>query len=89
MKFKNIIAILIILALVGQCLKKCGWTPSSPSGSSSTSNETRTCTECGTHYSGNGWSTVGGEQFEYENDPGDNVCCSKNCAYNSQPSNWK
>ena len=65
------------------------YTPSHSSSSSSSSSQNHTCSQCGASYSGNGWSTAGGEQFMYEKDPGYDACCSKSCAYDSQPSNWK
>ena len=46
------------------------------------------CHECGASYSGNGWSTIGGEQYQAK-DPRYNLYCSKECAYNSQPNRWK
>lgn len=62
---------------------------SSSSGSSSgSSTGTHTCGQCGNSFSGNGWSTVGGEQFQQSSWSGYGYC-SKKCAYDSQPSKWK
>jgi hypothetical protein len=47
-----------------------------------------TCLECGKLISGDGWSTIDGEQFQNSNS-GYNFYCSKQCAYNSQPNRWK
>lgn len=88
---KNIITIILVLALFGWILQKMGCVSSSSSYSSSSSNSSasHTCGQCGKSYSGNGWSTAGGEQFQYDHDPGYDASCSRNCAYNSQPKRWK
>lgn len=86
-------AVIVVIVVLGVVFKGCGGGASNSSSlsesSSSESSESRTCTQCGDSYTGNGWSTVGGEQFEYSSDPGYDVCCSKSCAYESQPNKWK
>jgi hypothetical protein len=61
---------------------------SGSSSSSSYSSGSHTCGDCGTSFSGNGWNTVGGEQYQQSSWNGFGYC-SKRCAYNAQPSNWK
>lgn len=64
-------------------------TSSSSSGSSSSSSSgTHTCGQCGSSFSGNGWATIGGEQYEPKSWLGYGYC-SKKCAYDSQPNRWK
>ncbi len=59
----------------------------SPSGSPNSSGR-HDCGYCGTSFSGNGWSTVGGDQFKQSSWSGYGYC-SKSCAYDSQPIRWK
>ena len=73
-----------------------GYVPSSsstPSGNSSgssySSGSQHECTQCGRSYTGVGWTTVGGEQYQPSSDPGYDQCCSKSCAWDSQPSKRK
>lgn len=68
-----------------------GSSSSSSSGSSSSSSSSsgqHNCGYCNTSFSGNGWSTVGGEQFQQSSWSGYGYC-SKKCAYDSQPRKWK
>ncbi|MEI7597593.1 MAG: ankyrin repeat domain-containing protein [Bacteroidota bacterium] len=65
-----------------------GQSYNSSSSSSSSSSESHTCGQCGKSFSGNGWSTVGGEQFQQTSWSGYGYC-SKSCAYDSQPEKWK
>ncbi len=55
---------------------------------STTSGSSHTCLKCGKNYTGKGWMTVGGEQYQPESDNGDQYC-SKTCAYESQSGKWK
>jgi hypothetical protein len=63
-------------------------TGNSYNSSSSSSSETHICGHCGKSFTGNGWSTIGGEQFQQSSWSGSGYC-SKSCAYASQPSKWK
>ena len=79
----------IVIVIIGGIAndKNSSSSPSNDSSSSSSSGS-HTCGQCGKAFSGNGWSTVGGEQFEQSSWSGSGYC-SKSCAYESQPSNWK
>jgi len=88
--FWVILAFLVIL-LLGKSCNSCNsgsHSSSSSSSGSSSSSESHTCGYCGKSFSGNGWSTVGGEQFQQSSWSGYGYC-SKECAYNSQPEKWK
>lgn len=82
--WKSFKIITLIVLLIGLIF---GYEPDNHSNSSSSSSGSHTCMQCGKSYSGNGWSTVGGEQFQPTDSDGG--YCSKSCAYNSQPSRWK
>lgn len=56
--------------------------------SSPSSSSIHTCGYCNASFSGNGWSTVGGEQFQKSSWSGYGYC-SKKCAWESQPNKWK
>lgn len=90
MKKNAIIGVVIIVAVI--CLG--GWMfngkhgSGSSSSSSSSSSGQHSCLQCGNSYSGNGWMTVGGEQYQPTSDNG-NQYCSKSCAYDSQSQKWK
>jgi len=58
-----------------------------PSSSSSYSSKSRSCSYCSKSVSGSGWESVSGEQ--YQPSSGDGLYCSRKCAYDAQPSNWK
>lgn len=62
--------------------------PNSGYSSGSSSSGQHNCGFCGKSFSGNGWSTVGGEQFQQSSWSGSGYC-SKSCAYDSQPAKWK
>lgn len=79
--FKTITLIVLLIGLIF------GYEPDNHSSSSGSSSGSHTCMQCGKGYSGNGWTTVGGEQFQPTDSDGG--YCSKSCAYNSQPSRWK
>ncbi len=69
-----------------------GYEPTSYGSSSSRysgGGKQHTCTQCGRSYTGIGWTTVGGEQYQPSSDPGYDQCCSKSCAWDSQPAKWK
>ncbi len=67
-----------------------GSSSSSSSGSSnSTSIGNHTCLKCGNSYSGNGWMTVGGEQYQPTSDNNGDQYCSSSCAYEAQSLQWK
>jgi len=74
-----------IIAFIGNFLPD---KHSSSSSYSSSSTGEHKCGYCNATFSGNGWSTVGGEQFEQTSWTGYGYC-SKKCAYDSQPSRWK
>jgi len=83
------LVIVVVIILIG------GWmftgnhsSGSSSSSSSSSSSGQHTCIHCGKSYSGNGWMTVGGEQYQPTSDNGDQYC-SKSCAFDSQTRKWK
>ena len=56
--------------------------------SSPSSSSMHTCGYCNASFSGNGWSTVNGEQFQQSSWSGYGYC-SKSCAWESQPRRWK
>lgn len=58
------------------------------SGGSWTSHEKHTCDYCGNEYSGNGWMSIGGEQYQQDTWSGAGFC-SRKCAYDQQPNRWK
>ncbi|MCW3101701.1 MAG: hypothetical protein JWO09_141 [Bacteroidetes bacterium] len=62
--------------------------PATASSSTSSDSGEHKCGLCNASFSGNGWSTVGGEQFEQTSWSGYGYC-SKKCAYDSQPARWK
>lgn len=80
------------LVLICFGASKCyDWAHNNSVGNSSSSESTigsHTCLQCGKSYSGNGWMTANGEQYQPNTDNG-NQYCSKTCAYESQPSKWK
>jgi uncharacterized membrane protein YgcG len=59
----------------------------SSGNSGSYSNNTRSCSYCSRNFSGSGWETVSGEQ--YQPSSGDGIYCSRKCAYDAQPRKWK
>lgn len=61
----------------------------SNSNSSSGGEAQHNCIVCNKSYTGIGWSTIGGEQYQPETEPGYDIYCSKRCAWESQPSKWK
>ena len=61
----------------------------SNSSSSSGGEAIHNCSFCGSSYKGIGWSSIAGEQYQPETDPGYDIYCSKRCAWESQPSKWK
>lgn len=86
-----IVTILLFLFLMGKGCNSCSTGTnshySSPSSSSGSYSNTRKCLYCGKSFSGKGWMTIGGEQ--YQPSTGDGYYCSKKCAYDSQPNSWK
>lgn len=66
-----------------------GYNSNSKSSSDNESSKQHTCTICNKSYTGIGWSTIGGEQYQPETEPRYDICCSKRCAWESQPSKWK
>ncbi len=60
---------------------------SSSSSSNSNSSSSKSCLWCGNSFSGSGWGTALGEQ--YQSSDGTGRYCSRKCAYESQPKKWK
>ncbi len=60
----------------------------SPGSSSSSSSAEHTCGYCNKTFTGNGWNTIDGEQFEQTSWTGYGYCSQK-CAYDAQPAKWK
>jgi hypothetical protein len=58
------------------------------SSGSSSSGVTHTCINCGKTYSGYGFATANGEEYELTSDGG-NQFCSRSCAKASRPSKWR
>jgi hypothetical protein len=58
------------------------------SGGSLGTNSEHQCDYCSQTYNGNGWMTIGGEQYKQSSYSGAGYC-SRRCAYDSQPSRWK
>lgn len=78
---------LIAVAIIIICAAFFGKSGSSSSSSSSNSSS-HTCLNCGKSYSGFGYSTIDGEEYELTKDQGDQYC-SRSCAKASRPARWR
>lgn len=88
-----IITIIVFGAIFWFIVRSCNNSSSSSSSDSTgtsteSSSESHTCGQCGNTFSGNGWQTVGGEQYQPTSWSGYGYC-SKQCAFDSQPNKWK
>lgn len=85
---KLAIGAIVVIAIMFFYNKGAKTSSSSSGSSSSSSSGTHVCGQCGSSFSGNGWATIGGEQYEPKSWLGYGYC-SKKCAYDSQPNRWK
>ncbi|MGZ4156038.1 MAG: hypothetical protein ACXVED_02595 [Bacteroidia bacterium] len=79
---------LIAVAVIILCAVFFGKSGSGSSSSSSSNSTSHTCLNCGKSYSGFGYATANGEEYELTSDQGDQYC-SRSCAKASRPARWK
>jgi hypothetical protein len=64
------------------------WIGKSESPAKQSGEISHACLHCSKTYTGNGWMTLNGDQYQATTDNG-NQYCSSACAYNSQSQKWK